>query len=149
GTDGRAEQVDLAIAVEVSGADRPRFGHLVADEVLRPFPIPALLAGILVPGDAIARVPRNRRIQVAIPVQVGQDDVIGPRAPGGDDVALPGAGGGPVVVGEPDEVTVPIVDDGDIRLAIAVDIADGVALEPAGLVLGNDMPLERPLAIVL
>src|SRR5205823_1896316 len=49
--DGRAQQIDLAVAVEVPRADRPRLGHLVADDKARPLPDPALLAGVLVPGD--------------------------------------------------------------------------------------------------
>ena len=147
--DGRAEQVDPAIAVEVPGADGPRLDHLVVDDVSGPLVIPTRLAGVPIPGDQAAGVPRNRDIQLAVAVQVGQNDVIGPRGILGDHTTLPRTSGRPAIVGEPNHVAIQVVHDDHIGPAIAGDVADGVPLEPAGLALPDDVPLERATSIVL
>src|SRR5262249_44706712 len=147
--DGRGEQINLAVTIEVSRPDGPRLRHLVVDDVSGPLAIPTVLTGVLVPGDEPAGIARDRRVQIAVAIQIGQHHVVSPRAFRGNDIALPRATGGPVVIGEPEHMAVAVVDDGHVRLAVAVNVADRVPLEPARLILGNDVPLEVSLAIVL
>src|SRR5262249_8351139 len=64
--DGRGEQINLAVTIEVSRPDGPRLRHLVVDDVSGPLAIPTVLTGVLVPGDEPAGIARDRRVQIAV-----------------------------------------------------------------------------------
>src|SRR5262249_22666725 len=65
-----------------------------------------------------------------------------------DDVPLPGTLGRLAAVLEPDNVAIKVLDHDYIGLAVAVNVANGVAFEPAGLLFGDEVPGEVPLAVV-
>jgi hypothetical protein len=108
-------------------------------------------AHVLEPGEAVALVPTGGgHVQVAVAVDVGQGDVVSTRKVlGDDDVPLPGLVF-PQLAGvlEPNDVAVQVLDHDHVRLAVAVDVADGQALEPAFLILGDVMAAEVAFAIV-
>src|SRR5262245_22071574 len=146
-TKRRTQQVDLAVAIEVSGADRPRFRHLVIDHVLRPFLIPAFFAGVAIPRNQVTGVPGGGDVETPIAVEIGQRNIVSPWTLRRDDMPLPGSGAWACIVSKPDQVCLGrgaagnvrlIVGEDHVRFTVAVNVASGMPFKPARLILGND-----------
>src|SRR5262249_33489238 len=132
---GSAEEVGLAVAVEVRGADGSRLGDLLVEEMFGPLLLAGALPGVLEPREVIAGPRRGRCVEVAAALEVRQGDVVSAFEVRRDDMAFPDRVLSRfAAVLEPDQVAVEVLDDDDVRPLIAVDVTDGVALEPAGLV---------------
>src|SRR5262249_50629980 len=145
----RAEQIELAVAVEISHADGARLGDLLVNDVFLPFLAQPRFAGILEPGEVVAGPGRGGDVEVAVPIHVDQGNVVRALQIGGDDVPLPDL----ILcrlaaVLEPDQLACFVLDDDHVRLAVAVDVADGVTLEPAFFVLLDEVTAEIALTIV-
>src|SRR5262245_39532788 len=126
---GGAEQVRLAVAVEVADADGPCLANLLVND--EPLPGLALqrLAGVAEPGDVLADPARGGNVEMAVTVEVGEGDVVGPGELLGQDELLPVlAVARRAAVTEPDDLGGEVLDADNVGLAVAVDIADGVPL---------------------
>src|SRR5262245_10963990 len=76
GRDG-AEEVDLAVAVEIAGADGARLAAgLLVDLVARPELAIERFAVVAEPGELLANPTRCCHIELAVAIKVGQGDVV-------------------------------------------------------------------------
>ena len=144
---GCPQKVDATIAVDVGGAHVPRLRDVLLDDVLHPLPV-----AVLEPGELVSLHPaRGRDVQVSVAVQIGDHDVISPwQAALGDVMVGPRP---PVprvsVVLEPQYAAADVVHHHDLRPAVAVDVRDGVPLQPFVRTQVDDVPGELPAAVVL
>src|SRR5262249_10506714 len=144
----RAQQIRLAVAVEVGDADGTRLRHLRVDHALDPFPVAVQLARVLEPGELVAHPAGSGHVEFAVAVEVGECHVVGPWEALGDQMSLPARFVARLAaVVEPADPAVLVLDDAHARPPVAVEIAHGVPLDPPRLALLDEVAREAALAV--
>ena len=143
---GGAEQIDVAVAVDVGGVDSTGLGDVVFEDVFDPVAV-----AVFVPDELVAFAPgRCGDVEMAVPVEVGDGDGVGACEGAFVDVAgAPGAGQARVsLIFKVEQTAVDVVDEHEFGAAVAVDVGDLVAFEPLGGALVDDVAGEVAVAVV-
>ncbi len=152
----RGQQVLVPVSVEVGRPDGQGLGGSVvpcAKVVLDGMPRPASGSGpspVLEPEEMAPLPGRCGGIQVSVPVQIGQRHVVGVGHGAGEDQTLPQ----PAVprvspIAKPEQIAMEVLDRHHVQVAVAVHVADGVALQAFGVVSGDEMAPEVSGTVVL